>query len=660
MELLAEGDPQRIGRYEVLGRIGAGGMGRVFLARSASDRLVAIKVIHEDLTRRPEFRARFARETEAVRAVGGFWTAAVVDAEAVAEDGPLTGGRLRVVTIGLCEALRAIHAASLVHRDLKPSNVLLAADGPRVIDFGIARAFDGPALTSGHHAIGTPGFMAPEQLTDGDATAASDIFCLGLTLAFAATGRAPFGTGGMVELSYRVVNHAPDLTGIAAPLAGVIEDCLAKDPAARPSAEQILDRITGDAERPLPAEPGASGADRTDPPDSSDIPETLASEVPLKQGPPTISAPAHIPVASVSNGPPVAATGAEPPGTGGRRRTAMMAISAVAAVAMVTAIRTWLAHSGGGSGHNATGGSGSSTTSHLVLAGSATTSTTPSGPSITSSSPTSDAIIVGSVVTPESALLAEIYAQALEAKGIKVQRKFNIDSRFEAYAELQSQKIAVVPEYNQQLLQFLGESNLDSSIDLSTADGVDKAITQELPSPLRVLNPSVVQDGDSLVVTADTARRYNLASISDLAPVADKLIIGGSADLLAMHKNIEGAEIIRGSTFKGSQQLDAAGPESVSALKSGTAQVVDLRTTDPAIAENGFVTLHDDTAWFQADNIIPLVNGPAVPQSGVDALNAVSAKLDATALSGLTEQTTVEKKDLAAVAKAWLASVGLL
>ena len=275
MHPLQDGDPKRIGGYQVLSRIGEGGMGRVFLGESGSGRRVALKVIHPELARSPGFRERFAREIGAARTVGGFWTAAVVDADAEADQpwlateyipgpsldqhvrasGPLPAAGLKALAMGLCEAVAAIHRAGLIHRDLKPSNVLLLPDGPRVIDFGIARAFDQPSLTTTQHVIGTPGFMAPEQIQHGQASAASDVFGIGLILVFAATGRPLYG-GDLVHFAYQVVHGEPDLREVPQDLHGIVTLCLIKDPARRPSALQLLDRLAtiGTAEPELPAD----------------------------------------------------------------------------------------------------------------------------------------------------------------------------------------------------------------------------------------------------------------------------------------------------------------------------------------------------------------------------------------------------------------------
>ncbi|WP_343239518.1 protein kinase [Streptomyces sp. SID7909] len=267
MRALRADDPVRVADYRLLGRLGEGGMGVVYLARSPRGRMVAVKSIRLELAALPDFRLRFAEEVAIAQRVGGDWTAAVLDAdphaerpwvatayvpgptlaEVVARHGPLPERSVRGLASGLCDALADIHAAGLVHRDLKPSNVMITIDGPKVIDFGIVRAVDGPThggLTSTGVVVGSPGFMAPEQVRGERLTAACDIFSLGSVLAFAAAGRLPFDTaeGRPHALMYRVVHEEPDLTGIPGALLPLIGDCLAKDPEARPSLATLRTR----------------------------------------------------------------------------------------------------------------------------------------------------------------------------------------------------------------------------------------------------------------------------------------------------------------------------------------------------------------------------------------------------------------------------------
>ena len=257
---LADGDPRQLGRFTVMGLLGSGGMGRVFLGCSPGGWAVAIKVIHAELAADPAFRTRFAHEVAAARAVGGFYTAPLVDAdttaerpwlavayvagpslaEAVNESGPLPPRAVRRLGLGLAEALQAIHAAGVVHRDLKPSNVLLAADGPRVIDFGIARATERSSLTRTGTILGSAGFMAPEQITGAEAGPAADVFALGAVLTFAAAGLGPFGEGRTEALAFRVVYTEPTLDGLPDPLREIVARCLAKDPQHRPAPAEVI------------------------------------------------------------------------------------------------------------------------------------------------------------------------------------------------------------------------------------------------------------------------------------------------------------------------------------------------------------------------------------------------------------------------------------
>ena len=256
-------DPQSIGPYRLVGQLGQGGMGRVFLGVSPGGRPVAVKAIRAELAANPEFRARFGREVAAARRVSGVFTAQVVDAdvdgpvawmatayvpgpslaEAVDTHGPLPDASLLALAAGLAESLNAIHAVGVVHRDLKPSNVLLAEDGPRVIDFGISRATESTMLTQAGLVVGSPGFMSPEQAMGSDVGPPSDIFNLGAVLAFAATGEGPFGTGTTAALLYRVVHGAPSLDLVPATVRPLIEHCLAKDPRQRPTANGLLAEV---------------------------------------------------------------------------------------------------------------------------------------------------------------------------------------------------------------------------------------------------------------------------------------------------------------------------------------------------------------------------------------------------------------------------------
>ncbi|MGW0368544.1 protein kinase domain-containing protein [Streptomyces coeruleorubidus] len=267
MRPLEVDEPTVVGPYRLLGRLGSGGMGRVYLGRSAGGRTVAVKIVHPHFALDEEFRARFRREVDAARRVGGAWTAPVLDADpdarvpwvatayaagpslsaAVAEGGALPAHTVRVLGAGLAEALAAVHELGLVHRDVKPSNVLLTLDGPLLIDFGIARATDGTAsLTSTGVSIGSPGYMSPEQILGKGVTGAADVFSLGAVLAYAATGEPPFPGDSSASLLYKVVHEEPELGGLDGQLRELTAACLTKDPDARPAPAEVARQLAPD------------------------------------------------------------------------------------------------------------------------------------------------------------------------------------------------------------------------------------------------------------------------------------------------------------------------------------------------------------------------------------------------------------------------------
>jgi eukaryotic-like serine/threonine-protein kinase len=268
-------DPGRIGPYRLRGVLGSGGMGRVFLGASADGQLAAVKVIRADLASDPEFRARFRREVTVARKVSSRFTVPLIGADtdgpvpwlatayvtgpsladAVREHGPLPGQSVLELAAGLAAGLSAIHAAGVVHRDLKPSNVLLAQDGPRVIDFGISVAAETSPLTRTGLLIGSPGYMSPEQVEGREIGAPSDVFSLGAVLAFAATGEAPFGSGSAPTLAYRAVYRQVNLDRVPAEVRGLIQRCLAKDPRQRPTARDLEFAASAGAITATPPEP---------------------------------------------------------------------------------------------------------------------------------------------------------------------------------------------------------------------------------------------------------------------------------------------------------------------------------------------------------------------------------------------------------------------
>ncbi|MFE1404636.1 bifunctional serine/threonine-protein kinase/ABC transporter substrate-binding protein [Streptomyces sp. NPDC058770] len=272
MRPLTPDDPRTIGEHRTLARLGAGGMGVVYLARSSGGALAAVKVIRAEHAADPGFRARFRRETEAARRVTGPWVVPVTGAdpearepwlatvfvpgpslaEAVAAEGPLPDTTVRLLGARLAGTLAAVHDAGLIHRDVKPGNVLLALDGPRLIDFGIARHEGATALTATDAVIGTPGYLAPEQASAGPLGPACDIFSLGCVLVYAATGRRPFGQGNAAAILFRTVHEEPDLNGLPPGLLPLVASCLAKNPADRPTARQVEQQLTAATDNTVP------------------------------------------------------------------------------------------------------------------------------------------------------------------------------------------------------------------------------------------------------------------------------------------------------------------------------------------------------------------------------------------------------------------------
>ncbi|WP_078869446.1 RodZ domain-containing protein [Streptomyces sp. NRRL B-1347] len=291
--------PRRIGVYAVERELGAGGMGKVYLARSPGGRAVAVKVVRPELAADPHFRERFRAEVAAARRVGGFHTAPVVDAdpdaqspwlatayvpgptlaELVERQGPLDEERLRSLGAALAEALQAVHACGLVHRDLKPGNIIMAEDGPRVLDFGIARAVEATRLTATGATFGTPGYLAPEQARGEQVNGAADVFAFGAVLVAAAGGSA-FGGGAPMGLMYRSVHEPADLSALPGELRALVGACLAKDPADRPAPETLLASLGPDPNPDLVPDTNTLALAAPDRPRAAPPVPALAPDVP--------------------------------------------------------------------------------------------------------------------------------------------------------------------------------------------------------------------------------------------------------------------------------------------------------------------------------------------------------------------------------------------
>ncbi|GAA1905157.1 hypothetical protein GCM10009716_13870 [Streptomyces sodiiphilus] len=348
---LGPADPREVAGYELRARLGSGGMGSVYLSYTRGGQPIAVKVVRAEFAEDPEFRRRFAQEVKAARRVQGLYTVPVLDSntEGAAPwlatayipglslaDAVRTHGRLPLPTVlllaaGVAEALQSIHAAGVIHRDLKPGNVLLSADGPKVIDFGIARAADTTPLTGSDVRVGTPAYMAPEQVTGVSATPAADVFALGLIAHHAATGGHPFGEGTAHAVMYRIVQEAPDLSGTPAGLLDLIHACLAKDPSQRPQPAQVIEMCRallpdGDLRRRegwLPAPVAAEVARRTQAPPPPAAQLASDGQPPRTPGAPPAAAP--MAPGDTPQSPP-----ASPPARGARRTAALLAAPAVA------------------------------------------------------------------------------------------------------------------------------------------------------------------------------------------------------------------------------------------------------------------------------------------------------------------------------------------
>ncbi|MFI1504387.1 serine/threonine-protein kinase [Streptomyces sp. NPDC020597] len=388
MDVLKAQDPARIGAHTLLARLGAGGMGQVYLGRSPGGRLVAIKVIRDEIVDHPEALARFRREVETVRAVRSAYTANLIDAsldtapywlateyvpgptlsKAVAARGPLPVETCRGLLAALAEGLAAVHAQRVTHRDLKPQNVILAAQGPQLIDFGIARSAAQTALTEAGFAPGTPGYTAPEVLLRNEVGPAADVFALGATLAYAATGRPPFGPGESAGVSYRTVHDPVDLQGVEAGLAALIGSCVAKEPAGRPGLGELI--AWCGVRSALVEDPFYAGLGEL----AEMVPSTPADSFATPAASPgPVPPPAHPPLSphDLPTAPPAYGYGYTPtqqarpaPGAGRRRKPWLIAgATGLAVAAGAVAALTLLPSRGDGANKEADGASGVGATS---------------------------------------------------------------------------------------------------------------------------------------------------------------------------------------------------------------------------------------------------------------------------------------------------------
>ena len=309
------------------------------------------------------------------------------------------------------------------------------------------------------------------------------------------------------------------------------------------------------------------------------------------------------------------------------------------------------ASAGAGSG---SGGSSCAGPSSAAAGGASSGAAEGSSPSPATYPAGTGSITIGSAAFPENVLLADIYAGAMSAKGVKVSKKLQIGERPVYIKALQDGSIDMVPEYSGSILSYF-----DKSATATAPDAVYAALQQKLPTTLAVLNFAQAQDNDTIVVTQDTAKKYNLRTLADLCPVAGQLTLGAPKQFETRPDGVPALKSIYGISFKAFKPLDVGGPVTVSSLKNGQVDAADLFSTDPAIKGNNFVALTDSRNQFAAQNIVPLATKAKITQTIADAANAVSAKLDTDTLAGLVAKVQNDKQDPEAVAKAWLSQNGL-
>ncbi|HEX6468405.1 MAG TPA: glycine betaine ABC transporter substrate-binding protein [Streptosporangiaceae bacterium] len=665
---LQAGDPRQIGAYQIVGRLGEGGQGVVYLAESESGELRAVKVLHARLLPDAATRERLSHEVEAARRLPSFCTAKIyavglddpgrpyIVSEYLAahslhaiveEHGPLAGGALDHLAVGTVTILAATHQAGIVHRDLKPHNVLLGPDGPRLVDFGIARALEaGAVATSG--PVGTPAYMAPEQLREEDVGTAADMFSWAVTMTFAATGRPAFG-GTQYRAIDRILHGEPDIAAVPEPLRDLVERCLDKRPNRRPSAREVLDAlmaavpehnveiITTDAPTPphsITIEPNRS---RTSGSPVSPAPAGAAASGPAASGWAASRSAASRSAASRSAGSggssasPTPASPRSPAGRSFRRLGTRGRLATIAAALVIVA--------------------GAAATTAIVMRPDRGTGRHPARPPV--AAPAAASIVVGSANFPENVLLGEIYAQVLEDRGFTVVRKFNIGPREDIYPQLEAGAIDVLPEYNGSLASFIGATGIDGS-GPTTTSAINRLLRQKLPSGLRILHSAAAEDKDSITVTRRTAAKYDLKKLADLEHAAPDMVMGGSPEFEPRHEGILGLRLRYHIDFKNYQQFFTNDLKALAqALRTDAVQAADLFTTDPSIRLNKFVVLQDPDHFFSAQNVTPLIYTAAVSDKAQAALNDVSGELTTDDLLEMNTRVA-NNEDPAAVAKDWL------
>jgi glycine betaine/choline ABC-type transport system substrate-binding protein/predicted Ser/Thr protein kinase len=648
MEQLRAEDPQMIGGCRLIGRLGEGGQGIVYLAQQRTGTKVAIKLSHTSITDgRRDNAARFMAEISAVRRVARFCTARILDLgidngrpyivseyiegkslQAFVEaNGPLSGGDLERLAVGTVTALTATHAAGLVHRDFKPQNVLLGRDGPRVVDFGVAFALDAPdADRTGR--LGTPPYMSPEQINGSEVTAAADMFSWAVTMTFAATGSPAFGEDSESEVFNRILHTEPDLADLPSPMHELIARCLAKNPKRRPPARDVLLGLLG-YEGVVPWPTTVDPVDAVDDSvesASSSIPNAAPRSLTMSRDHPL---PSELSRGSDARERQPLSSGAAP---GRPWRRVLAGFTAVALVGVVAAGAYWAADRDQNNGKQ------------LPVP--------PSRPPVE--------LTIGSADFPENNLLAEIYAQALEAKGFRIKRKFNLGPRETYFQMIRSGDIDVLPEYNGALTSHLGGLNVENTEPMTTK-AINDELTKVLPENLAVLNSARAEDKDSITVTKQTAKTHGLRSIADLESVSKDMVLGGAPEFESRHQGVIGLRATYGVSFKDFQpfRLDDYSTL-VRLLKTGSIHAAALFTTDPRIQENDLVVLEDPKHLFSSQNILPLIYQPKVNNLAKTALNAVSAKLTTEDLLYMNTRIAVNKDRISSVAKAWLTQSNLI